>query len=291
MTLNFMLASRAGVFLSGDFALTTPTRVEVDFECQKLVPAIRSHWSALIAFAGVAKTSNSLDVGDWVSKNVSLIPIDAPIKTLMDTLIAANDWLAQLGGDRRLAFSIVGFAGRKPFVAIISNFLDLRGHMTQSPNSGLQIYFERPKFATVRVAGLVQAVQNSERVYLETLLKKNAPRDEIFQAIATITAAASGRVKGISRECVIGALFPSGAADIRPYGIADGVEHVPRFVRRYFESVRIHALRPKLSPDGKRLPIRWVGMTAKRQSQRKGKSWQVGIIHALRNVLDPVPIE
>ena len=236
----------------------------------------------------MAKTSNGLDVGDWISEQVSLIPLDSEFDTLIDRLLTANNWLVKIQEERRIAFSIVGFRGGRPLALIISNFLDFTGRYREQPTPILQIFRERPKTPAVRVAGNASAVPSAERAGLLQLLNQAAPPRQILEAIAKVNEIASDCNNGISRECVAGFLLASGAAEITPYGIPDDVEYVPRFVRRYFDQVGINATRPKLNEAGMPLPVRWVGMTAKVVTRRRGRAWDVAFLYAMRNVLDPV---
>jgi hypothetical protein len=53
MSLNLMLTSKAAVYLSGDFRLVSledQAPLPDSYDTQKLIPVIRSGWSALVAY-------------------------------------------------------------------------------------------------------------------------------------------------------------------------------------------------------------------------------------------------
>jgi len=235
----------------------------------------------------VARTPSGIDVGDWIAEEVSSISVESEPVALVERLIRADDWLKNVHGDRRIAFSVVGFAGRRPFATIVSNFLDLSGRYEDHPTPKLEVFSERPKKPAVRLAGAQASVLQDEKVRLVSSLNGRKPPREILAQLASVNEAASTRTRAVSRECIVGFLLASGAAEITPYGIADGIEYVPRFVRRYFQQVGVNALRPKVGSDGLPLPPRWRGMTAKIEN-RPGRPWAIAVMHAIGNVMDPV---
>src|SRR5262245_37871136 len=108
MTLNLMLSSRSGVFLSGDFRLSfldkggRPTgRFSDDTQTQKLIPVIKFGWNALVAFTGVASRSHIPDVGEWIATELQAIPMKAGFDELPIRLLAADEWLKDVLDDRR----------------------------------------------------------------------------------------------------------------------------------------------------------------------------------------------
>lgn len=291
MTLNLMLTSRSAVFLSGDFRLTYPApRPPIDdLNAQKLIPAIRWHWSALIAFTGVATTSEGLDVGDWIESQVAEIPSEAPFDELPNRLRSASSWLSRIGrGEDRLAMSIVGFVNRRPFAMVISNFTDLFGRLFPRPlPSQLAISEERPKEPRAFVPGGTPVGLASELERLKSLLGSGTPPRAISNAMAEANRAASDLSQTISKECVTGFLLASGAGEITPHAIPEGRAYVPSFVQRQLVRSGVAGFTPKYDENGVALPPRWVGMTAKVENQR-GKPWAVGWLHAMRNVAAPI---
>jgi hypothetical protein len=285
MTLNLMLASRSTVFLSGDFRITFlgTGRWRDDVRVQKLVPIFRFGWSALVAFTGIAASHQVGDVGDWISRELQDIDEDAGFQALPEKLLNANVWLSAESGYRRLAFSVVGFVGRRPYVMSISNFMDLDGRVFEPPLPALKQFDKRPKQVGVWVAGDRNAVTPEEVERLTRMLREGRPVPEIHAALAEVNRDAAGRSVMISPECVTGHLLASGSAAVSPHGIEDKVEYVPGFVQRELAAKGITGLKLKVGEDGKPLPPRWVAMTARIHGKRRRRQI-VATLHVFRNV-------
>ncbi len=282
MTLNIMLTSRHAVYLTGDFRLTFPDgHSEDDLLAQKLVPVVKFEWCALVAFCGVAKTSTGIDVGDWISANALVDERKESVDAFINRLQTADQWLSRLGGDRRLTISVVGFRGRRPFVVVLSNFENLDGKTHPRIRPRLQVFRPKPKDIELRVFGVPNSISVDERRDLKKLLRKNQ-LEPLKKALGEANRRASKNSKGISPECVVGCLLPSGAGEIMPYGIDPSSEYVPRFVTREWESQGIVGLRLKTGSKGERLNPHWRGMTIKIQG--KGKRALFNMMHAIGNV-------
>lgn len=284
-----MLTSRNAVYLSGDFRLTRldTGRTTDDHNTQKLIPVIRYGWGALIAYTGVASAPPFIhDTGNWILSQMDAIPANGGSDEVVKRLLNANDWLSKVPGLHRLAFSVVGFVQRQPFMMLISNFSDLDGNVFK-PRRRLEVFQRKPKQVEVRLAGDINAVLKEEKNQLERLLQQNADRQLIRTTLAEINAKASQRTNSISQECVTGYLLPSGAMEIGPHGIDDQKPYMPAFVIRDFVKNGIIGTELKYDEDGKTLPPRWVGMTARIENTRNnGRT--VMLLHVLRNVGRPI---
>ena len=193
MTLNLMLTSKNAVYLSGDFRLTYPDTGSFtdNLDTQKLIPVIRFGWGALIAYTGVANAPAPFrDMGDWVSAQMDSIPMTGSINELLKWLLVADSWLTKVSSETRLAFSVVGFIQRKPFMILMSNFLDLDGHITQ-PRSHLEVLQRRPKQPEVRIVGDTKAVQPDDINQLGLLLQQCVDRQVIRETLAQVNIRAS----------------------------------------------------------------------------------------------------
>jgi len=266
MTLNLMLTSRDAVFLSGDFRLISPddhSPLPDSYDTQKLVPVVRQHWSALVAYMGVASAPPLLsDMGEWIVQQMDAIPFDAPFSELAKKLMRANSWLSRIRGDRRVAFSVVGFSEKQPFMMLISNFLNLDGQ-TADAGPELRAARRKPNQAEVRVVGSSR-LDIGEKARLRRLLQGNAARQQIRerirQAIAEINADVAKRSRGsISEACVSGCLLRSGSAEVGEHGIPSDVAYFPSWVRRDLEK----ANQIQYDAHGKPLPVRWKGMAVR----------------------------
>lgn len=286
-----MLTSRSAVYLTGDFGITDyfTRQFTVKLDTQKLIPVIRFGWAALIAYTGVASVPPlGHDTGAWVLAQMDTIPMDGSFNELPKRLLAANDWLSKIRdpAPRELAFLVVGFVERRPFMMLASNFLDLDGNITHL-RPQLELFQRRPKQPEVLVPGDINAVQLEEKEHLKLLSKRNADPKVIRANLAEVNAKAAQRAVGISEECVTGHLLPSGTAEIQPHGIGDREAYLPGFVIRDLVKNGIIGFVPKYDEEGNPLPPRWVGMTARIQGAR-GRNATVGVIHAVRNVGKPL---
>jgi hypothetical protein len=68
-------------------------------------------------------------MGQWIVEQMDSISLDGAFSELSRRLLKLNMWLSRIRGDRRIAFSVVGFCNQR---LLISNFLDLDG---QSANT------------------------------------------------------------------------------------------------------------------------------------------------------------
>jgi hypothetical protein len=289
MTLNLMATSRYGVYLSADFRLTHlgTNNFTDNYNTQKLIPVIRFGWGALVAFTGVAAAPPLLpDTDVWIRTQMDSISMNGSFDELPQRLLEANAWLGKVTGDNRLAFSIVGFVGRRPRIMVISNFMDLDGTMT-APRARLDVAERKPMQPEVRIAGDINSVSSDEKKQLHNLIRKNANALKIRESLAEINAKAASRSKWISKECVVGHLTPSGAAEIGPHGISDQEQYLPDFVISDFVKKGVIGFKAKFDESGKQLPPRWIGMTARIQGGR-GKDAVVAVLHTVRNVAGPV---
>jgi hypothetical protein len=270
MTLNLMLTSKDAVFLSADFRLTSVrdgAALQDSYDTQKLIPVIRHDWSALIAYMGVACAPPLIsDMGQWIGGQIASMPPDGSPTELFTRLLTLNDSLARIRGDRRVAMSVVGFRNQRPFMMLLSNFLDLDGK-TADAGPQLRTYLRTPNQAEVRAVGGLRP-DVFERVRLERLLRASSSRklvpELISQAIAEINANTARRSKGaISEECVSGYLLRSGVTRISAHGIPDNEPCFPAWVRTDLKKGGVIGFKPKQKQAGNAIPIQWKGMTAR----------------------------
>lgn len=268
MTLNLMLTSRDAVYLSGDFrlfSLEDQAALPDSYDTQKLIPVIRHGWAALIAYMGIASAPPLVhDMGQWIVERMDSIPPDGEFAELSTRLLDVNAWLGRLRGDRRIALSIVGFNGRRPFMMLLSNFVDLDGRVTVA-GPHLHAYLRTPLTPEVRAVGTVRP-DVFERVRLVRMLQANASRGVvpglIRQAVADINASVARRSEGsISEACVSGYLLRSGAAAIGGHGIPAQATCFPDWLRKDLEQGGIVGFEPVAS--GGASPMQWKGTTAR----------------------------
>lgn len=269
MTLNLMLTSREAVYLSADFRLVSvedQTPLADNYDTQKLIPVIRQEWSALIAYMGIASAPPLIDdMGQWIVDQIEAVPPAGDISDLSTQLLHLNRRLDRIRGDRRIAISAVGFRARRPFLLLLSNFVDLDGHVSVA-GPQLNAYLRTPNKPEVRAVGTARP-DVFERVRLVRMLMANAARGTvpplIRQAVADVNANVARRSDGaISEACVSGYLLRSGAAAIGGHGIPEHAACFPNWLRRDLEKEGVVGFEP-LKPIERSAPVQWRGTTAK----------------------------
>ena len=222
----------------------------------------------------LVQTSETGCPSKWIASRLT------PGSRNFPSLLGANSWLSKATGERRLAFSVVGFIRRRPVAIIVSNFMDINGRVF-NPLPQLKSSEIKPRVPEVRFAGDMSSIREDDRKCLkETLIKSKKPSD-VHTLLAEVNALCAQRCKTISSECVTGHLSPTGAADVLPHGINTKVEYVPRFVKRFFRSNGIIGFVRKKDDKGNLLPPQWVQMAAKRQGKSK-KTMAVLVAHEMR---------
>lgn len=269
MTLNLMLTSRDAVYLSADFRLFSlehHAALPDSYDTQKLIPVLRHGWTALIAYMGIASAPPLVqDMGQWIVEQMDAIPPDGDFSELSRRLLQVNTWLGRLRGDRRIALSIVGFRDRRPFMMLLSNFLDLDGHVTDAGRQ-LHAYVRTPNKPEVRAVGTIRP-DVFERVRLVRMLQANASRGVVpqltRQAVAEINASVARRSAGsISEACVSGYLLRSGAAAIGGHRIPEQATCFPDWLRKDLEQGGIVGFEPA-APGARPSPLQWKVTTAR----------------------------
>lgn len=258
-----------------------------DLNTQKLVPVLKFGWSALISYTGVARTPQGKDVGEWIAEEIDKIEMYADFDELPIRLLAADAWLSKKKGDRRLAFSVVGFVGRRPIAMVISNFTNLDEDIFDPVLPQLSKDVIKPKVPEVRVAGDSTAVSRAERENLKGMVAKNCSLMEVHEALAKVNVEAANRSSKISRECVVGILLPTGKALVQPYAIDNRMEYMPDFVKRDLSRAGIAGFKRKVDQSGNPLSLGWEKMVAKVQGGRIGERAAMGI-HEIRGAEVPI---
>jgi len=269
MTLNVMLTSREAVYLSADFRLVSvedQTPLPDSYDTQKLIPVIRQEWSALVAYMGIASAPPLIeDMGQWIVDQIDAVPAAGDISDLSTHLLQLNRRLDKIRGDRRIAISAVGFRVRRPFMLLLSNFVDLDGNVSAA-GPQLRAYLRTPTKPEVRAVGTARP-DVFERVRLVRMLQANAARGTvptlIRLAVAEVNANVARRSGGaISEACVSGYLLRSGAAAIGGHGIPEHAACFPNWLRRDLEKEGVVGFEP-LQSIARTAPIQWKGTTAK----------------------------
>lgn len=266
VTLNLMLTSKDAVYLSGDFRLVSiedQVALPDSYDTQKMIPIIRDGWAALIAYMGIASAPPLIpDMGQWIVEQLDTVPRNADFPDLSARLLRLNQWLPQIRGDRRIAMSVVGFRNRRPFMMLLSNFVDLDGHVVEA-GPQLRAWVRTPMKPEIRAVGTVRP-DVFQRVRLVRMLQANASRGVIpqliRQAVADVNAKVAERSGGsISPECVSGYLLRSGAVAIGGHGLPPHAACFPNWLRRDLQQGGVIGFEPVNGA----LRIQWRKTTAR----------------------------
>ncbi len=202
MTLNLTVASARCIYQSADYRLVDlQTRRFIDFEAQKIQAFTTFRWSATICFAGVGRT-NTVDVSEWLSHQVSSIDQNDPFDVLIDKLLEADSWLNDIPHPHnRHSFSVGAFIGSHPEFVLISNFEDLVGNVAPQAAAKLVVYRSRPGRPTTYVSGIVHAVNRAQRRLLAKLASRDLTPSAMYEALANVNRAAARRTDYVSEAC------------------------------------------------------------------------------------------
>lgn len=291
MTLNIVLGSPRGVYLSADFRISDQwpggvirPRLPDDLDVQKLVPIVRRRWAGLVAYTGNwAFPPATPDVGAWIGERVDAVPNDgAPHDLVQRLLREANALLANAQSNIfEIAFSFVGFERRHAFAHLMSNFLEHR-YRRIAPERMLRPSLTRPKEPVVHSPG--DLISGPERAsLLEVLSGKPPGSTKIHNLLAQTNAVVASRLDTVSAPCVTGYVGVTGDVSIRPHDIPPG-RYFPRFVQKDFENIGMTGFEPRLDPQAQPLPPRWIEQAARFDSTQ-GRAVTA---HIMRGVGPPI---
>jgi hypothetical protein len=259
MTLNLMFASPQAAYLTGDFRFTYSYGGTCDdLGAQKLVPVVKYGLCALISFCGVAKTSNGLDVGQWIDEQVHQKNAVESFQDVLNRIRTADTWLSHLRGDKRLTISIVGFQGTKPFIVCLSNFQNIDTEVFPTTTNRLHKFSLKPHTPHIRIFGDGTWISSADKnMLLRKLSKSNklhSNEPETMKLLAEANTNASKISNSISSECLVGKLFPTGLGWLVPYGIPEEAEYMPPFMRNFYKAAG--AVGFQLKADGQGQPLK-----------------------------------
>jgi hypothetical protein len=288
MTLNIILASPTAVYLSADFRISdqlgtaAPIPRPDNFDVQKLIPVVRARWGGLLAYTGTWRVPSAVaDVGAWMAEHADNPPLKSTLRDLLNRLLEAESWLsAPASAPPEIAFSFVGFEGRRPFVHLISNVLDDRYRRTPVGKKLIVSSF-RPTLPCVRNPW---GLTNEEKSALvEALGKEPAKFQNVHRLLAQTNASVSRRSNTVSEPCVTGCVVASGDGSILPSGIPPG-KYLPGFIEKGFIRNGWTGFKLKCADKGNSLPPRW------KQSATKFDTQNLSSLELLEieNILEPI---
>lgn len=282
MTLNIALTAREAVYLTGDFRISyhppgsAPSKD--DYEAEKLVPICKFGWCGMISFCGIAKLATGRPVGDWIAEQTRPDNLTCSVQDVVGRLRGADMWLSQLPVRRSLSIIFTGFEGRRPFLFLLSNSERPDGTALDRLSKQLSLEASRPKTSEIRFFGDKRAAQKIDgRSLLESL--NEDPRRDLSPQIAELNEHAACAT--VSRECVVGRVFPTGQAEIRPF-VDRRPGYIPGYIRRHFLATGVAAIEPKVDESGRQLEPSWVGAAYTIDKDH------VVVMHAIANAKAPV---
>ena len=221
MTLNLTVVSRERIYQCADYRLSNPrTRQAIDIESPKIILVNAYRWSATVCYTGIAQIPDGTYVGDWLSALAKDISPNEPFNQLLDSIAGADSWLREYPLEsRRISFSVGAFDVDQPVFALISNFEEPSGRMSQSVASTLTVHRVRPDKPKAYVAGLKTAVSRQDRRQLERLASHNPEISDMSMALVELNRrVASAWPNLVSAACFTTYLSHTGNGGGSPHG-------------------------------------------------------------------------
>ncbi|MBI3750549.1 MAG: hypothetical protein HY263_02680, partial [Chloroflexi bacterium] len=268
MTLTISLVTPDTLYQSSDFCLTDPITGEPIIDRgHKSAHVTHFDWAALVAFAGIARTTQ-VDVSTWLGDQILSLSREATVATLISRLSAAGEWLRPLPLEHRaITFSVLAFERGQPSLTIVTNVDRLSGIHDPMPSRDLRVETTRPSRPKVFVTGYVNPFPRQGRRQLEHLSGKSP--DRVSRALAEVNARASDALLGkfVSRSCAVSYLERSGRGVTVPFGIdEEQTDFVPIELEAALRSRGVK-LTHKLDEHGNPLPIKMVQMATQRTGE------------------------
>jgi tetratricopeptide (TPR) repeat protein len=256
VTLNVTLATRAAIYQTGDFRLTnTTTGKYEDYSAQKQVLVQRYDWTALVAFAGVGSVGK-LSVSGWLAGQIAKIPMDGSVEQLITLVLEADSWLRNVPRQhRRHTFTVGAFVGRRPLIALISNFQSMNGREEASARNMLTVTRRRPSHPAVILGGSGAAsVTDQDQARLIGFVRSNASSNTIHEALADLNGHVATLDQSVSPGCFTSHLAVDGTGHGIPHGIDTQQEYSPDFALEGLKQLGL-SLRPAVDEHGRPKPI------------------------------------
>lgn len=215
MTLNITIVSRAMIYQSADFRLTSfnvssdGRYIPIEDNSPKLVTLRYDAWAGYLSYCGIGKWDNKstyVSVAEWVTSlgpNPSFDEVVAAIEANGSHWI--NHIQSALGRFQPHTFIIGAFDRGIPRLAIVSNTHDSKGCIPKMTNTGLKSSNTENTDTHIYVIGLDNSVLKNERIALKGMVKRKLSPNVVRHHLARINAVAAGRKvakNGISASCM-----------------------------------------------------------------------------------------
>jgi tetratricopeptide (TPR) repeat protein len=233
-------------------------------EAQKIIVLSTLEWSALVQFAGVAKTSTGFDTTEWLADLVLRLQPNASIQFIVSELLAVG---RQHIGEAKHSFVVSGFEGENAFIILVSNFQclpDTRKFFTApkwtfSTSNQKHVAFATGSGAACVKAGDLRSLVTVARRYPPSIVQQN------LAAVNKAVAKNPEAKDSVSESCFTGHLRHDGAGELIPHDVNPGGEYLPGFaLRTLSRGTRRMDLKAKVDSEGSPLPRRLVQIALKR---------------------------
>jgi hypothetical protein len=266
MTLNLTLVTPKDVYQCSDFRLTYTDRPEhyTDVEAQKIIVLSTLKWSALVQFAGVAKTSTGFDTTEWLAELVLRVQPNASIQFIVSELLAVGR--QHIGGAKH-SFVACGFEGEDPFIILVSDFQSLPDTRKFFPAPKWTFSTSNQKHISFATGSGAACVKAGDLRRLVTVARRHPPA-VVQQNLASVNKAVAENREAkdlVSESCFTGHLRRDGAGELIPHDVNPGGEYLPGFaLRTLSRGTRRMDLKAKVDSEGRPLPRRLVQIALKR---------------------------
>jgi len=222
MTLNLTVTTPRCIYQSADYRLLDWTTGKLtDFETQKIVLVLRFHWTATVCFAGVGRT-HKVNVGEWLAERVAAIQQDDPFDRLLEELLTADEWLADVSApNNRHTFSVGAFVGSEPVFALVSNFETLSGPPAATANARLAVYRLQPTEPRTFVSGQAQEVSLPQRQELAALASEDPDPKNMYAAMAEVNRSVAANNDRVSPACFTTHVNLRGEGGAKPHDLGN----------------------------------------------------------------------
>ncbi|MCY2964090.1 MAG: tetratricopeptide repeat protein [Planctomycetota bacterium] len=221
MTLNITVVTRRHIYQSSDCRSTNwETGSYADSDVQKIFPVGGQYWDAVVCFCGVAMTGPITNVGNWLSRRISLLSFDSSFSQFIDQLLEADVWLSSVEEKyRRHSFTVGAFVNGVSRCVLVSNFERINDLALKKPAQKLFVTEADNCVDRYYVSGRPNSVRKGDLQRMVKLAAKSTSHETIFTALAGINKAASKRDITISPACVTACISADGRSSARPHHV------------------------------------------------------------------------
>jgi len=229
VTLTVTVPGRRAIYQSADYRLLDlSTGQTSDFKTQKGVLINAFGWTAVVAFAGIGRTTR-VDVSEWLASHVASIGGNDPFERVIEALLDADSWLSPVEqANRRHSFSVGAFDESTPIFALVSNYESTVAPQARLAADRLTVSRIRPTRATTFVSGQAWAVSRSQRRGIARMVERDPEPAKVYEALASLNRAVSDETPLVSPSCFTSHIRLTGEGGGQIHG-GDEIPFMPTF--------------------------------------------------------------